>query len=141
LKGAAAAALGLLLAACGGAAGPPPATPPPSSARAVSLLAAEPAEFDFGRVLPARALQKQFTLRNLGREPLSIASVTTDCGCLVVGEYARELRPGAATSLTLVLNTPQQPGSLQRNVVVRTAAPHEESLGIRLLATVVAGPG
>jgi len=133
-----AAGLLLLLAACGPAAAPPPSAAPASARPLASVLAAEPEEFDFGRVLPGRPLQKQFTLRNLGRAPLTIASVTTDCGCLVVGDYARQLGPGAATTLTLVLHTPEQPGRVLRNVVVRTAAPHEESLGLRLRATVVA---
>jgi hypothetical protein len=135
--GAGAAALVLLL---GGACSRPQASPAPDApaATAGGLLAVEPPAFDFGRVLPGRSLQKQFVLRNLGRQPLSILSVVGDCGCLVVGEYARRLPPGGSTQLTVVLNTPAQPGALQRGVVVRTAGEGASEVVLRLAAQVVA---
>ena len=133
----AAAALGALLA--GGCAAPAssPAPPSGSAAPAAVAVAFEPAAFDFGRVLPDRALQKDFRLRNLGRDPVAIDAVTTDCGCLVVGSYARQLAPGASTVLTVQLQTPAQPGPLVRNVLVKTAAPNRASLQLQVRATVV----
>ncbi len=97
----------------------------------------EPAAFDFGRVLPGRSVQKEFRLRNLGRDALPIDSVTTDCGCMVVGEYARVLPPGASTGLTVMLTTPPQPGPLLRTLVVRTGGAHPASVALHVRATVV----
>jgi hypothetical protein len=128
-----------LAAACGPSAPPSPApgAPPPTFAPA-PVLSVEPVQFDFGRVLPNRRLQKQFTLRNLGREALTITSVVTDCGCLVADDYARALAPGASTTLTLILTTPEEAGPLLRNVVVHAASPRAESVGLTLRAVVVA---
>jgi hypothetical protein len=141
--GAAAVLLGLGLGA--GCAGPPPAPAPSPSAAAsaAASLAVEPASFDFGRVLPGRTLHKEFQLRNLGRQAVAIESVTTDCGCMVVGEYARELAAGAATKLTVQLQTPEQPGTVVRSLVVRTGGASPASVELRVRATVVGedGPG
>jgi hypothetical protein len=116
--------------------------PPPQASTApvpatTALLAAAPAAFDFGRVLPGRTLLKEFRLSNLGAQPLVIESVTTDCGCMVAGEYDRRLAPGASTSLRVQLTTPAQPGRLVRTVVVRTASPAGMT-ALTVAATVVA---
>jgi hypothetical protein len=118
---------------------PPPGaqSPAPAAPRALTL-AATPEGFDFGRVLPGRTLQKEFRLRNLGARPLHIVEVSTDCGCMVTGEYAREIPPGGSTALTVTLTTPSRPGRLERMVVVRTAAPDAAALALRMAATVVA---
>ena len=130
------------LLACGPATPPPPAQgAPPATFAPAPLLSVEPASFDFGRVLPRRQLQKQFTLRNITNEPLTITSVVTDCGCLVVGDYARALAPGASAPLTLLLTTPEEAGPLLRNVVVHTGAPREQSVGLTLKAVVTEEPG
>ncbi len=124
----------------------PPATPPstaPSPAAAAAravTLAATPETFDFGRVLPGRTLQKEFRLRNLGPRPLQIVAVSTDCGCMVAGDYDKELPPGGSTALKVELTTPAQPGRLVRTVVVRTATPDASALALTVAATVVAVP-
>jgi hypothetical protein len=141
--GAAAALAAALFGGCGGQSpAPTPAPPASPSTGAASALAVEPASFDFGRVLPGRVLHKEFQLRNLGRATVAIDSVTTDCGCLIVGEYARQLAPGASTVLMVDLHTPPQPGALVRTLVVRTGGANPASLELRLRATVVGeGPG
>jgi hypothetical protein len=133
---AAAAALGLALGlGCGAPATPP--RPASSAAAGPAVLVAEPPTFDFGRVLPDRAVRKEFRLKNLGRDVVSIESVATDCGCMVVGEYARQLAPGASTGLTVQLHTPPQPGTLVRTLVVKTAGAQPTLLELRVRATVV----
>jgi uncharacterized protein DUF1573 len=136
---AAAAALAVSLSCNAGRSGPSPgaAAPPPVAGSALPL-AAEPASFDFGRVLPRHSVQKEFRLRNLGRDTLAIDSVVTDCGCMVVGEYARALPPGGSTALTVMLETPPSPGTVQRSLVVKTPA---GSLQVRIRATVVGDGG
>jgi hypothetical protein len=131
---AAAGALALQVACTAGAppAGGAAASPPPAAVSAP--LVAEPAGFDFGRVLPAHSVQKEFRLRNLGRQPVVIENVATDCGCMVVGEYAKELPAGGSTPLTVLLHTPPQPGLVQRTVVVRTPG---GNLPLPIRATVV----
>ena len=137
-RAAAALALALALGAgCGGSAPAPGSPPPAPPAGGPASLALEPAAFDFGRVLPGRVLRKDFQLRNLGRGTVAIDSVTTDCGCLIVGRYARELPPGASTTLTIELHTPEGAGSLVRTLVVRAGGASPASLELKVRATVV----
>jgi hypothetical protein len=134
LRAAAAAALAAQVACTAPAVQPGTGAPGAAPPAAAAPLVAEPPGFDFGRVLPDRSVQKEFRLRNLGQQALVIENVATDCGCMVVGEYARELPAGGTTQLTVLLNTPPQPGVVQRTVVVRTAA---GSLPVPIRATVV----
>lgn len=127
----------VLALSCG--APPPPAAPPPAASRPrLPALAVEPPAFDFGRLLPGRTVRKEFRLRNLGPSEVAIESVTTDCGCVVAGEYARRLPPGGATALAVMLQAPDKPGRVERAVVVRAAG---ETLALKLRATVVADGG
>jgi hypothetical protein len=132
---AAAGALALLAACTAAPPGAAPASPP--AATVAAPLSAEPAGFDFGRVLPGREVQKEFRLRNLSGQPVVIENVATDCGCMVVGEYAKELPAGGSTPLTVLLHTPPQPGLVQRTVVVRTP---QGTLPVPIRATVVDAP-
>lgn len=135
-RGAALVALSLATAACNPA--PVEVVRAPaagSGAAAPAALAVEPAGFDFGRVLAGRRVQKRFSLRNLGRETLAL-EVMSDCGCIIAGEYARQLPPGASTALTVVLETPRQPGPVRRTVIVRTSNP-DGSVPVPIRATVV----
>ena len=127
----------LLGAGCGGPAPASPPPPPAAAGGAAPALVLEPASFDFGRVLPERALHKDFQLRNLGRDAVAIDSVTTDCGCMIVGPYARLLAAGASTVLTVELQTPPAAGTVMRTLVVRTGGATPTSLELKLRATVV----
>ena len=134
---AAAGALALQVACTAGAPSPGASASSPAAAASAGVsvaLIAEPSGFDFGRVLPDRSVQKEFRLRNLGTRPVVIENVATDCGCMVVGEYAKELPAGGTTPLTVLLHTPPQPGLVQRTVVVRTPA---GNLPLPIRATVV----
>jgi hypothetical protein len=134
-----------LLSACGPSAPPSPAAgATPATPAPTAHLAFEPPAFDFGRVLPGRPMRKQFTLRNLTGEAVAVTSVTTDCGCLLVGDHPRMLAPGAAAPLTIQLTTPDHAGPVVRNVVVHTGTAGAETVGLTLRATVIAegnGPG
>jgi hypothetical protein len=129
----------LLAGGCGAPApAPTPAPAGPPTSGAAATLVVEPAAFDFGRVLPERTLHKEFRLRNLGPQEAAIDSVTTDCGCMVVGDYARRLAAGASTSLKVQLQTPPQPGELVRSLVVKASGASPATVELRLRATVVA---
>jgi hypothetical protein len=98
----------------------------------------EPAGFDFGRVLPRRALRKEFRLRNLGDQVLVIGRVSGSCRCTAAEADAASLEPGASTPLRVELETPEAPGSIEESVVVRSNDPEIPLLEIVLRATVVA---
>ncbi len=96
----------------------------------------EPSSFDFGRALPDRKLQKEFTLRNVGDQDLVIERVTTTCGC--TGAIAGKTRvgPGERTTLNVTLETRAFRGRLERSVLVVSNDPKTPSLVVRVSATV-----
>lgn len=97
----------------------------------------QPEGFDFGRVLPRRTLRKEFRLLNLGERRLEISGVSKSCGCTraVVGETT--LEPGAATTLTVEVETRTSKGRIQQEVLVRSNDPQTPTLEVKLTATVV----
>ena len=59
-------------------------------------ISVEPASFDFGKALPDKVLEKQFSIRNFGDADLVIERVTTTCGCTaaLLEEDSKVLKPG-----------------------------------------------
>ncbi len=127
-------ALVALLSWCAGAT---PLVAGEEAAHSGPRIRVEPASFDFGRALPSRTLQKEFSLRNVGDEDLVIERVTTTCRCTgaIAGETT--LKPGRRTTLTVKLQTNQNDrGRLERSVLVISNDPKAPSLEVRVSATV-----
>ncbi|HET7747554.1 MAG TPA: DUF1573 domain-containing protein [Vicinamibacteria bacterium] len=119
------AALVLLAALDGGAHGAPP------------RVAVEPPGFDFGRLVAGRTVTKEIVVRNHGGRPLQVESISTTCGCTVVGAYGRELAPGARTAVRISFTAPDTPGRTEKSVLVKTNDPDRPSVEVKLAAEVV----
>jgi hypothetical protein len=102
-------------------------------------LAVEPLSFDFGSVLSGKEVEKNFVLRNVGTEDVVIEAVTPTCGCTVVGEYDKTLKPGARTMVRLKLKT-SAPGRVEKPVLIRWNDPAKQPIQLKLIATVTAAP-
>jgi hypothetical protein len=126
-----------LVAACGAASLSALDAPPASPAPAPRILV-EPATFDFGTVLAGRTVDKEFVIRNFGAAELTLASVTTTCGCTVANGYAKSIKPGASTPLRVSLAVGDRPGRIQKSVLVKSNDPAKPSLEIKVEATVQA---
>jgi hypothetical protein len=124
-----AAALSLLVLQAGGAEEKAPAKGP--------RISVEPESFDFGRALQNKTLEKEFTIRNFGTEDLVIENVSTSCGCTVASGYAKTIKPGGRTPLTVKLETRAYTGHLTRSVMVRSNDPATNLLELKVEATVV----
>ena len=120
----------------------PPVTPEPSVPLVSGpRIAVEPPSFDFGKVLPQKALSRAFAIRNFGKQDLVIDSVTTSCGCTVTDPpppVKMVLKPGANQPLKVTLTTPANAGPISKSVLVHSNDPGHASFEIKLLATVVA---
>jgi hypothetical protein len=114
----------------------PAASPAPASPR----IGIEPAAFDFGNVLAGGTVDKEFVIRNFGAADLTLASVTTTCGCTVAEGYAKTIRPGASTPLRVSLSVGGRPGRLQKSVLVKSNDPAKPNLEIKVEANVQARP-
>jgi len=118
-----------------GAARAPEAKPVPSPKG--PRIRVEPAAFDFGRAVPNRTLQKEFTIRNFGSEDLVIEAVTTTCGCTAALTESRTVKPGGATPLRVTFETRNYNGRVEREVLVRSNDPTTGLLKVKVEATVV----
>jgi hypothetical protein len=104
-------------------------------------ISVEPASFDFGKALPGKTLEKQFSIRNFGDADLVIEQVTTTCGCTaaLLDEQHRQLKPGQSGQLRVRLQTREYSGRLVRSVMVRSNDPARKLLEIKVEANVQAG--
>jgi hypothetical protein len=121
--------------------GPPAATDAPASPRAPApRIVVEPASFDFGTLRPARVVQKEFMLLNHGRADLLVDSIVSSCGCTAAKLETQVLKPGESTPLRIILTAPDEPGRLQKSVLVKSNDPAQPTLVVKILAVVVASP-
>ena len=101
----------------------------------------EPASFDFGKALPGKTLEKQFSIRNFGDADLVIEGITTTCGCTagLMDDAHKVLKPGATGQLRVRLETREYSGKLVRSVLVRSNDPETKLLEVKVEATVSRG--
>ena len=109
-----------------------PERPPGKAPR----IAVEPASFDFGRLLPQRTVEKEFTIRNVGKKDLLIRGVSTTCGCTVAKMETKVVKPGGSTPMKVQLETRNASGRLVRSVLIRSNDPTRAVFEVKLQATV-----
>ena len=119
--------------AAGGRTDEQPAAPAPQ-------ISVEPTSFDFGKALPEKTLEKQFSIRNFGDADLVIEQVTTTCGCTAafLDEESKVLKPGRSGQLRVRLQTRDYSGKVVRSVMVRSNDPAQKLLEIQVEANVQA---
>lgn len=101
---------------------------------AAPKISVEPAAFDFGKALPGKTLEKQFSIRNFGDADLVIEGITTTCGCTagLMDEAHKLLKPGASGQLRVRLETREYSGKLVRSVLVRSNDPETKLLEVKV---------
>jgi hypothetical protein len=97
----------------------------------------EPATFDFGKAVPNKTLEKEFSLRNFGSEDLVIENVSTTCGCTAALMDSKVIKPGGTTPLRVSLQTREYSGKVERTILVRSNDPTTALLEIKVQVTVV----
>jgi hypothetical protein len=97
----------------------------------------EPATFDFGKALPNKTLEKEFSLRNFGSQDLVIENVSTTCGCTAALMDSKVIKPGGTTPLRVSLQTREYSGKVERTILVRSNDPTTALLEIKVQVTVV----
>jgi hypothetical protein len=99
-------------------------------------IAVEPMTHDFGTLLPMRTVQKEFTIRNVGKKDLVILGVSTTCGCTVAEMETKVIKPGHTTPLKVNLETRGAKGRMSRSVLVRSNDPVRAVVEVKIHATV-----
>lgn len=81
--------------------------------------------FDFGVLIQGATAQHSFGLKNTGRDPLEIESVTTSCGCTAALPTERRVRPGGRSQIDVTYDSRGKMGETHKVVRVATNDPKE----------------
>jgi len=117
-----------------------PVPPSPASTAPAPRIAVEPASFDFGRVVPQRTLQRQFSVRNFGSADLDVERVSTTCGCTAALLDDKVVKPGGSAALRVSFETRNYSGKVTRSVLIRSNDPAHPTVELKLQATVIPEP-
>lgn len=80
--------------------------------------------YAFGDVKPGAKNQGEFTLKNNGKEAITIKRAKGSCGCTVINKYNNKvLKPGEILPLKFVYNSKNTAGKVKKNVFVETVSP------------------
>jgi hypothetical protein len=91
-----------------------------ATTHAPAPLQAEAPIVDRGEIRAGTILDQAFTLKNLGRDEITIADVEVGCGCLRPRVSSTTVAPGASTEVRVEVNTISQPaGANAWKVTVR----------------------
>ena len=63
------------------------------------------AVYDFGKVIAGDQVKHTFYFTNTGVQDLVLSNVHGACGCTVVGDWVRQVKPGGAGTIPVVFNT------------------------------------
>jgi hypothetical protein len=67
----------------------------------------------------------EFTVKNVGDEPLIIQNAKASCGCTVPSYPKEPIMPGASASITVKYNT-KRPGSINKSIRIYSNAVNEQ---------------
>lgn len=111
---------------------------PAASPAAAPRIVVEPMSFDFGTVRAGHAVQKEFLVRNHGRGELVIQKVVSSCGCTGALTESQTVKPGGSTPLRVTLTAPDEPGRLQKSVLIQSNDPARPTVEVKIEATIAA---
>ena len=109
-----------------------------SSPAAGPRIVVEPTSFEFGTVRAGRAVQKEFLVRNHGRTDLVIHKLVSSCGCTAALTDSQTVKPGGSTPLRVTLTAPEEPGRLQKSVLIQSNDPARPTVEVKIEATIAA---
>ncbi|MCU0706597.1 MAG: DUF1573 domain-containing protein, partial [Fimbriiglobus sp.] len=100
-------------------------------------LSVSPVMLDFGSGKPGEVRTGAYSVRNNTSALVRLMGRTSDCNCLVGGEFPVEIPPGQSVTLTLDIRVPRSvPGQFTREVDVYTDLPQASRLTLLLTCLV-----
>ena len=72
-------------------------------------VVADPSEMILGTVLAGPVHNREIILRNTGKSPAQVTSISGSCGCLTTGTVSKPLAPGETRAVPLILRTASLP--------------------------------
>ncbi len=111
-------------------------TPNPALANSSKLYIPDPS-YDFGQIPQGQTVEHVFVLKNSGKAPLEILSVTPDCNCAKVRLSTNRIKPGKQAELIVTFNSQGQRGGFTKLVIIETNDPVEPIKMIKIKGRVI----
>ena len=98
----------------------------------------EQTSWDFGNI-PERGgnVSHDFYFTNTGDAPLVIVTVSASCGCTKPQFNEKPLAPGKREKVRITYNPKGRPGEFIKNAYVRTNAPDQKKVTIKIKGNVI----
>lgn len=88
--------------------------------------------YNFGKALGGSKIKHTFTIKNIGKKPLEILSVTETCVCTATVLSQDEILPGKTGSISSVLTVPTGNGQLNESLHVLSNDPIQNTLTLTI---------
>lgn len=98
----------------------------------VPLAFSEKPIYNFAKALGGSKIEHTFTIKNIGKKPLEILSVTETCVCTATVLSQDEILPGKTGSISSVLTVPTGNGQLNESLHVLTNDPIQNTLTLTI---------
>lgn len=98
----------------------------------VPLAFSEKPIFDFGKALGGSKIEHTFIIKNIGKKPLEIISVTETCVCTASVLSQDEILPGKTGSISTVLTVPTGNGQINESLHVLTNDPIQNTITLSM---------
>ncbi|MBN1699902.1 MAG: DUF1573 domain-containing protein [Spirochaetales bacterium] len=92
--------------------------------------------YNFGQVNEGEKVTYTFKFKNVGTKTIIIDDVRTTCGCTLIGEFDREVAPGASGKIPVELDTDGFEREIAKAVQVTTNIPDRKEIILTLRGTV-----
>lgn len=99
-----------------------PELPPDELAKAPGLLIAEKT-FDLGRIKQTNSATKTITISNIGKKPLLIRSIQSNCTCTKTETTAEMIKPGGSAAIKITFHPEERKGTQQKSITVYSNDP------------------
>lgn len=100
----------------------------PPKSESIPLAFAPEEEYDFGEALGGSEVRHNFTIQNIGQQPLTILSMTETCACTAAIVSQRDVPAGANAIIEAVLKIPSENTLVEESISVFTNDPTQNTL-------------
>ena len=100
----------------------------PPKSESIPLAFAPEEEYDFGEALGGSEVRHNFTIQNIGQQPLTILSMTETCACTAAMVSQRDVPAGANAIIEAVLKVPSENTLVEESISVFTNDPTQNTL-------------
>jgi hypothetical protein len=104
-------------------------------------IALEMQSFEFGDVVNGTIAEKDISITNRGRAPLTLEEIATSCGCTTAEVNLTTIQPGESAVLHIEFDSgahgPEMTGELMREVFMRTNDPQSPEVLVTFTVNVI----